>query len=431
MFRGRGRRQRNSPTTTTPPTMPASWANNKLREFAYLDEVTVQSLLVSLIGELPTEVTSLTSRSNESEVGGSIGASAPVLAKAELTSRFKGSSTTSSQVLSRAVAESLFKHLYELVTDQLVWSPAGSHNSQPIPLERGSLIELEVELAPDPIYGFSATMGVLTEIADDYPAIVQDKAAALVVKEGSLVTKVLERLLVGLIPLKAEINGLAAGEVDGVVVAAPSEFFAANGIVSTPVSVVGVTEQAKYWRDVRRVPFSKSRFTVLGRISRSGVQPSWTPVKLTEVMRDIAPQFPDMITQVGRVGYSTPVNAREETNRAALERALLHFALAAGGEQAAARQNEIEAFARSQRTQADTLTQQGMAFDALGDWMVQSGIVDAVAQDARVLRSQARRASGLKANSAATALTDFVNPNPPEESAPEALIDLEIVAVYW
>jgi len=248
-----------------------------------------------------------------------------MIAKAELASRFKGSSTASSQVLSRAVAESLFKHLYELVADRLVWSPKLDQDPQPISLERGALIEVEVELAPDPIYGFNATMGVLTDIADDYPALFDDKATALIIAEAELVTKVLERLLVGLIPLKAEVCDLSAGEVGG----------------------VGVTEQAKYWRDVRRVLFSKSKFTVLGRISRTGVQPSWTPVKLTEVMRDIAPQFPDMITRVGRVGYSAPINAREESNRDALERALLHFALAAGRESAAAREDEIKEFARS------------------------------------------------------------------------------------
>ena len=166
-----------------------------------------------------------------------------MIAKAELASRFKGSSTASSQVLSRAVAESLFKHLYELVADRLVWSPKLDQDPQPISLERGALIE--VELAPDPIYGFNATMGVLTDIADDYPALFDDKATALIIAEAELVTKVLERLLVGLIPLKAEVCDLSAGEVGGVAVAAPSKFFETKGIESTPLSVVGVTEQAK------------------------------------------------------------------------------------------------------------------------------------------------------------------------------------------
>ena len=315
-----------------------------------------------------------------------------MIAKAELASRFKGSSTASSQVLSRAVAESLFKHLYELVADRLVWSPKLDQDPQPISLERGALIEVEVELAPDPIYGFNATMGVLTDIADDYPALFDDKATALIIAEAELVTK---------------------------------------GIESTPLSVVGVTEQAKYWLDVRRVLFAKSKFTVLGRISCTGVQPSWTPVKLTEVMRDIAPQFPDMITRVGRVGYSAPINAREESNRDALERALLHFALAAGRESAAAREDEIKEFARSQRTQADTLTQQGSAFDALLEWMVRSEILSTEPENMRTLKNRAREASGLKASSAVTSIADFVNPNPPEEPAPEALIDLEIIAIYW
>lgn len=426
---GRAWRWRKARSVTTPTAEPSP--SDALREFAYLDEVSVQSLLVSLVGALPAEVTSLTSRSNESEIGATIGANAPVIAKAELTSRFKGSSTTSSQVLSRAVAESLFKHLYELVTGRLVWSPALEQNPQPILLERGALIEVEVELAPDPIYGFNATMGVLTDIANDYPALLDDKTTALIIDQAGLVTKVLERLLVGLIPVKAEVDGLSAGEVDGVTVAAPSKYFEAKGIASTPISVVGVTEQAKYWRDVRRVLFSKSKFTVLGRIARTGVQSSWTPVKLTEVMRDIAPQFPDMITRIGRIGYSAPVNTREESNRDALERALLHFALAAGGESAAARENEVKDFARSRRAQADTLKKQGAAFDALVGWMVQSEILSATPGDARLLRAQAREASGLKASSAVTSLADFASPNPPDEPASEALIDLEIVAIYW
>ena len=429
MFSGRARRRKNEPSVMTSAAKDSS--SNTLREFAYLDEVSVQSLLVSLIGALPAEVASLTSRSNESEIGAAIGASAPIIAKAELTSRFKGSSTASSQVLSRAVAESLFKHLYELVADRLVWSPKLDQEPQPILLERGALIEVEVELAPDPIYGFNATIGVLTDIADDYPALFEDKTTALIIAEAGHVTKVLERLLVGLIPLKAEVCDLSTGEVDGVAVAAPSKFFETKGIESTPLSVVGVTEQAKYWRDVRRVLFSKSKFTVLGRISRTGVQPSWTPVKLTEVMREIAPQFPEMITRVGRVGYSTPINAREENNRDALERALLHFALAAGGESAAAREDEIKEFARSQRTQADTLIQQGSAFDALLEWMVRSEVLSTEPENMRTLRNRAREASGLKASSAVTSIADFVNPNPPEEPAPEALIDLEIIAIYW
>lgn len=63
--------------------------------------------------------------------------------------------------------------------------------------------------------------------------------------------------------------------------------------------------------------------------------------------------------------------------------------------------------------------------------MVQSEILKATPEDARLLRAQARAASGLKASSAITSLADFANPNPPGVCASEALIDLEIVAIYW
>lgn len=102
-----------------------------------------------------------------------------------------------------------------------------------------------------------------------------------------------------------------------------------------------------------------------------------------------------------------------------------------GGESAAAREDEIKEFARSQRIQADTLIQQGSAFDALLEWMVRSEILSTEPENMRTLRNRAREASGLTASSAATSLADFANPNPPEEPAPEALIDHEIIAIYW
>lgn len=429
---GRQRRRKNVPPALAAhyePEPPKSDA--PLREFAYLDEVSVQSLLVSLVGALPSEITSLSSRSKEAEIGGAIGATAPLIAKAELTSRFAGSSTSSSQVLSRAVSESLFKHLYELVEDRLVWSPTRSPGASPISIERGSLIEIEVVLAPDPIYGFNATMGVFSELAADYPALLDDENTALIMAQAEPINKVLERLLVGLIPIKSAALGLQSGVVDGTATVAPSAYFDERGVDGGALHIVGVTEHDKYWRDVRRVLFSQSTFTVLGRIGRSGVQANWTPVKLTEVMRDIAPQFPDAITRVGRIGYSAPVNTREELNRDALERALVHVALEAGGESAVERRDEVAEFARTQRVLANTLKQQGAAFDRLIEWMVEQEILDSVPENVRLLRNEAREVSGLRSNTAGASLADFVTPSPMREFPDESLIDLEIIAIYW
>lgn len=401
-----------------------------LREFAYLDETSVQSLLVSLVGALPSEITALTSRSSEAELGATAGATPPMLAKAELTARFKGASTSSSQVLSRAVAESLFKNLHELSQDRLVWSPAASR-LQPLDVDRGSLIEVEVELQPDPIYGFNSIMGVLSDLAEDYPALLDDPTTAMILGESGPVNRVLERMLVGLIPLKSIALGLRAGVVDGVAVAGTADYFRSIGVSDEPLQIVGVTEQDKYWRDVRRVLFSRDSYTILGRIGRGGVQRSWVPVKLTEVMRDIAPQFPDAITRVGKVGYSKPINLREEANASALESALVHFALSIGGESTEDRRGEVEQYATQLRDEASTLERQGTAFSRMGAWLVEVGIVETLPPNERSLRAEARAHAGLEASSKARTLSDFKSAGPAEQLPSEMLLDLEIVAIYW
>lgn len=423
--RARGSNAASHPRATQAPETP-------LREFAYLDEVSVQSLLVSLIGELPAEVTSLTQKSREAELSGTVGVSTPLVAKAELTSRFKGAASSSTQVLSRAVAESLFKNLYELVADRLVWSVSNPAIGE-VELDRGSLIEVEVELAPDPIYGFNAPMGVLSDLSDDYPPLLEDPTVRLILAESGPVNKVLERLLVGLIPLKAKALGLVAGEVGGRTVAASKAFFAERDIETSELSIVGVTEQEKYWRDVRRVLFTHDKFTLLGRIGRAGVQTSWTPVKLTELMREIAPQFPDAITRVGKVGYSAPVNVREEANADALQRALVQFAYAAAGEVDDELKAAIENFAADHRHLAKSLVSQRSAFQAMSTWLVDNSLLPAPLPNERELRIQAAAQSGLKSDSVATKLSDFASSDALVEEAPEvtALIDLEVIAIYW
>jgi len=416
--------------SSKPPAPAGGLAARRLREFAYLDQVSVQSLLASIIGELPEEVTSLSARSNESEVVGSLGVATPLIAKAELSARYKGAASTSNQVLSRAVAQSLFKSFYELIHDQLAWSP-DSNAMEPVDLPRGALIEMEVDLAADPVYRFNSTMGVLADLAEDYPALLNEPTTAMVMSEAGPIIKTLDRMLAGLIPLRAESHGLRVADIAGKKVAAPADYFTHLGVPSSPVHLVGVTEQENYWRDVRRVLFSGGKFTVLGRISRAGIQTSWVPVKLTEVMREIAPEFPSAIARAGKVGYGAPVNSRQEANRDALERALAHFARSVGGEPIAARIDDIETFARTLRDHADSLTEQRAALDTFSNWLTEKGLIASVPENRREIWQASRSASGLRASSAATSISDLKSPATDEPEEPENLIDVEVIAIYW
>ena len=65
------------------------------------------------------------------------------------------------------------------------------------------------------------------------------------------------------------------------------------------VVVVGVAERDLFWKDIRRVLFSGSRFTVFYRLGGEGLQDRWRPIKLMDVLHDIHPVFGEQIGHLG------------------------------------------------------------------------------------------------------------------------------------
>ncbi|MEJ7787346.1 MAG: hypothetical protein WKF96_21290, partial [Solirubrobacteraceae bacterium] len=59
---------------------------------------------------------------------------------------------------------------------------------------------------------------------------------------------------------------------------------------ASAVMLVGVAEQALFWKDLRRLLFSRSRYLVLARVARDGLHARWDPVKSLGVLEEIAPQ---------------------------------------------------------------------------------------------------------------------------------------------
>src|SRR5262245_31681899 len=108
----RDRRVRAARTATAP-----------LREFVYLDEVSVYSLLASRQGALASEYTDIRSATTTAEVGGGVGAAAAVF-KADLNSKISGSGTESVQVIRRSTIQAAFKELRDGEDERLAISPS-------------------------------------------------------------------------------------------------------------------------------------------------------------------------------------------------------------------------------------------------------------------------------------------------------------------
>lgn len=273
------------------------------------------SLIASKLGAIATEFTDTETATLASEVGSSVAVGAGGT-KASLGSKLQSTEVRGSQVLRKSIVQTTFKELYELETPLLklptnlappqVSRPPGSLLAECLgelgdpwavdveQLKRGHLVELEVELEAEPIYKNSTIIATMMELMQESPEL----QAALSLGERSQLesfARILERLLTGLVPVRAK-------AVDYRVVQAEDRRFLVHRAVAdqliehadfeaAPLTLVGVAEEILFWKDIRRLLFSNSSYRILSRIARSGIQESWTPVKLAHVLAEVSPEL--------------------------------------------------------------------------------------------------------------------------------------------
>lgn len=294
-----------------------------LREFVYLDEVSVYSLMASQVGLIITELTETQARSLQSEVSSGLGMSAPF--KAEVGSKIQSGETQGSQVLRKAIIQTTFKQFHEAATKSGALRLSVVEGDVPTVstlddvkrlahddvetswavdsarLRRGDLIEMAVQLEAEPIFQAGAVISGVLEIIQDDPAAfgVQDLGELGQVR---LVSRMLDKVLAGLVPVRGATK-YEAVEIDGeewLLHTAVAAQLSQRPAPARPAILVGVAEQGLFWKDVRRVLFSGSSYRVLVRLNRTGLQESWTPVKLVDVLRDVIPDFADVMDTMNR-----------------------------------------------------------------------------------------------------------------------------------
>lgn len=420
-----------------------------LREFVYLDEVSLKSLLVSQQGELATEFTDQNVLVEQAEISSKLSA-APKGIGAEIGSRFQSTSTLGRQTLRKSVAQSQFKTLLELSSidirfrsnaqreatlslEHLVQEEETAHSVRVNRLKRGDLVELEVELTADPIYRFNLTMAELSDLATKYPEMMTAPGAGDVIEQMGPISKMLEQLLVGLVPIRARCLNLALVEHDGnshVVRISDAESL---GLTTQPIDVVGVTDLDQYWKDVRRVLFAHGSFKMLCRVARDGLHDDWSPVKGAEVLSEIAPQFPGLLEAAGRTEYGIPKDARAEKQSEALAEALRLFAakiLEISSPPHPWNQCDgLDDLITAQGNRAFSASGQREAFDAVAELVTRVVPVFPSPAQLQEFRTYARESAKLRFSLNQMPKESIESTKKPR--GPEKLLDVEIVAIYW
>lgn len=420
---------------------------HELREFVYLDEVSVTSLLAAREGGVPKEITESQSTGYKAEIGGQTEANVGVL-KGSLKSGLERSGGTNTQVVRKATVQTLFKLLYDLELERgnLILasraplapeSPSDEnkpHREEEIPvthLRRGALIEVEVEVATADIFQMTSALGTFKELADEHESL-REQIDPASMGELTAISNVIEKLLVGLIPLRCRVVNYQLVESAGgktLRASSPQEPQHAK-----PLYIVGDTEQALYWKDIRRVLFSESRFRMFCRVSSDGLRSSWSPVKLADVLRKIDPQLGEKIASMGTIAIdamsrSEAVRDVATTRSAALAEYGRILAAANGVELDKGQIRELTEAAAVAENAWDSVTGSRRAFgqiQILTERITETELDTALFADAR---TKVRDRFGLSHDGKLTDPVGLAGTAPKTE--PEDLLEVEIIAIYW
>ena len=334
LLRGLFDRGKDSHSHAVPPSSP--------REFIYLDEVSVYSILASREGSIATEITESHTASVSREAGGSLDAGLGV-AKASLNAKLQAGESEGAQVLRKAIVQTSFKELYDIERAGLRLGPLDadlapkintiadlearldSHPkdkwvADPNSICRGELLELEVELEAEPIFRMATIITTICDLMENNEHLLQHTASDQMAQMRS-VAQVLKGMLVDLVPIRGRLVDYECANIGGrdvlcqrsVLENLPTE----ARPETHPVFVVGVAQRDLFWKDIRLVLFSTARHTVFCRLATNGLTDKWNPVKLADVLKGIVPSIDEAIQEFSKQAHLAMSTAPIEISPAA------------------------------------------------------------------------------------------------------------------
>lgn len=418
-----------------------------LREFVYLDDVSLYSLFTSRIGPLAETYTELQADALRSSVEASAAAGTDLVAKASIRAAMEGTRTSSREVLRQATVQSTFRD-FRTHVDSSVIPAAGTAQTTAAPraaaelvttapdgvwaigaeaFKRGALVEFDVTLQAQDSYAIAAVADAVGGAVRTMGGLAENSIEVL--DQADQVSALIRELLVGLVPLEGELTDWVAVEVGGewrlVRRSWVDGLSDKDTVATTPVRLAGMAEYPLFWRDIRRVAFADQQFRVLGRVVRAGVSPSWNPLKIGDVLARLGADTIDLDLSAALRRSRNASAAAEEPGQA--DRAAAHefvrWVRKALGEDAPSGEVIAEVDAMAVAGPWDTPDEQRETFERI----LAVAVPEAPRVD-RELVADARRAA--LAHRAELMSLRIAGPSEPDP-APALYVEVEFIAIYW
>lgn len=424
---------------------------NPLREFIYLDEVSLQSLLSSKNGEMTSSTSTENYQSVETESQYSANVATTGIGKAGMGLRYQTQNSSTLQTAKKATVQSWFReldkvpNLRKVETIQEVQAFADNkellacdnhsvcmHGDQ---LLRGDVVEFRVRLAADPIFHLVTIVSEMKAMAEDYPTMMAGNGGMEQFGELDGISKVLQRLLAGLVPVRAQV-------IDYVVVVVENHDYLVHidaikelDIEHKPLEIGCVTELDAYWKDIRRVLFSEGEFTILSRVAQSGLKSKWTPVKLADLLGQLAPDLEQKIDDAARIMFDATKRGAQQHEQSSSFATLLENYTKLHIEEIGLILDETQRTAVEQKnvelgTAGKSVSEQTAALKNMAQFLSTITDREIDAKKALQLRDNAREASAIS----------YLEPskNSPKVSRKDnkmrlgdRFLDVEVIAMYW
>ncbi|MTJ67019.1 hypothetical protein [Nocardia seriolae] len=289
------------------------------REFIYLDEVSVVSLLAGLQGEIKEAVTDTLSRTEDHSVGGTVG---EAKARASIESRLGASRTSTNEVVRRAVIQSTFRDLWRRDVGVLLHNISGIKRRLRKPIHsfrdlekalrrlkkaklavplsdihRGDIVEMDVKIEADQFFKLITIGTTMLDLVNGREDLFGTSDVEDFRKVAPMID-VLRELLVGLVPMRGLATSHSVIEVAGEPVVIATELLG-NEVRkgARPLELVGFAESDSFWRDLRRTLFSGSTFTVYARAEGPALSSPWSPMKIADILESLSPDFRDQVVR--------------------------------------------------------------------------------------------------------------------------------------
>lgn len=282
-----------------------------LKEFVYLDETALISLLSSTTGGITQQQTTSQRQRISSSITGSLG---------PIGSSVGSEKTRSKETVQKYVIQSNFKELYEIrksdlaVSDHAETKPRPNlitakenddvepflqeYSSEPERISRSDLIELDATLRSSEIYEYFQVFDAFEDIVESFST--EEEFQKQLREQGvstdqiAMILELMDVLMAGLVPIECKSSNYGVSENNKNVIV-DKDWANENGVEFRDLYLAGFIDEDNLWQEPTRILFGEGEFTIYGRLDSPSPRQDWSPLKLINILKSV---FPDVAQNI-------------------------------------------------------------------------------------------------------------------------------------